>query len=393
MDLVIFSHPDFFAHQSMPRFVKLLVDGMSAKGYKVEVWRPTARFFKLPVKNNFLKKWLGYIDQYIVFPIEIRKRIKNKANNTLYVFADHALGPWVPAVAAKPHVIHCHDFLAQMSALGLITENKINFTGRKYQNFIRDGYLKGKNFVAVSEKTRADLGHFLKGIPKKSFVVYNGLTQNYFVQDQKEARQKIADYFKLDVSNGYMLHVGGNDWYKNRTGVIHIYNSWRKITKHKYPLLLIGHSPSNKLLLQQADSLYKNDIYFLSGVADEIVRLAYCGAYVFLFPSLAEGFGWPIAEAMASGCPVITTNEAPMTEVAGDAAFLISRMPSNVLQVNEWATDSAETLDKVINLNETERRLVINKGVANANRFDPKSTINEIEKIYLEVFENDQIGH
>jgi glycosyltransferase involved in cell wall biosynthesis len=74
-------------------------------------------------------------------------------------------------------------------------------------------------------------------------------------------------------------------------------------------------------------SPYKADIHWLSGIDDEHVAHAYSGAAVFLFPSLGEGFGWPIAEAMASGCPVVTTDEAPMTEVAGEAGFLIPRRP------------------------------------------------------------------
>lgn len=375
----------------MPRFVKMLVDGMSGKGYTVEVWKPTARFFKLPAKRDSVKKWLGYIDQYLIFPIEIRKRIKKRRNDTLYVIADHALGPWVPSVAHKPHVIHCHDFLAQISALGQIDENKVGWTGKKYQEFIRKGYSKGKNFISVSEKTKADLSKFLPDAPINSYVVYNGLTQNFSVQNQIEARQKLTIYFKIDVTNGYLLHVGGNDWYKNRAGVIHIYNAWRSTTPHTLPLLLIGHEPSDDLGSLQASSLYKNDIHFLSGVEDGFVRLAYSGASVFIFPSLAEGFGWPIAEAMASGCPVITTDEAPMTEVTGNAGFLISRMPYNVLEVNDWALTASEMVNKVMQLTNDEREQVIDRGVTIAQRFNPQSTINQIEEIYLKVFKNDRL--
>ena len=374
----------------MPRFVKMLVDGMAGKGYKVEVWKPTARFFKLPVKSNSVKKWLGYIDQYIVFPFEIRKRIKNKPNDTLYVFADHALGPWVPSVTHKPHVIHCHDFLAQLSALNQINENKVGWTGKKYQEFIRKGYSKGKNFISVSEKTKADLGKFLHDASINSYVVYNGLTQNFGVQNQIETRQKLTTHFEIDATDGYLLHVGGNDWYKNRAGVIHIYNTWRSTTQHRHPLILIVNKPSDELLFLQATSLYKKYIHFLSGVEDRFVRLAYSGASVFIFPSLAEGYGWPIAEAMASGCPVITTNEAPMTEVAGNAGFLISRMPNDVSIMNDWLIEGASAVNLIFNLNNEERISVVDKGVANARRFNPKSTINQIEKIYLQVYNNDQ---
>jgi glycosyltransferase involved in cell wall biosynthesis len=75
------------------------------------------------------------------------------------------------------------------------------------------------------------------------------------------------------------------------------------------PLLLIGESPDMKLLEAYSKSPFKSDIHILTGIEDKWVQRAYAGAIVFLFPSYAEGFGWPIAEAMASGCPVITTRK------------------------------------------------------------------------------------
>ena len=116
--------------------------------------------------------------------------------------------------------------------------------------------------------------------------------------------------------------------------------------------------------------------------------MAYAGASVFLFPSLAEGFGWPIAEAMASGCPVITTNETPMTEVAGSSAFFIKRKPANKEQVEEWATEGAKVIQQVLQLTSPERQEVIKKGFINIKRFASEDTLDRIEKIYRDVHFN-----
>jgi glycosyltransferase involved in cell wall biosynthesis len=159
----------------------------------------------------------------------------------------------------------------------------------------------------------------------------------------------------------------------------------------KMPLLLIGDAPCEKLIAAHEQSPYKKDIFFKSGVADETVKLLYASASVFLFPSIAEGFGWPIAEAMASGCPVITTNEAPMSEVSGVAGFEINRRPLNNEDAILWARASAKVVERVINLSGFDRDKVIENGLMNVKRFDSETTLNKIEEIYLDILQSYQL--
>src|SRR5690242_18665361 len=139
MRIIFFTHPSFLSHQSMPRFANMLTEGMKKRGHEVEAWAPKPYFFKLPLPTAF-KKWLSYIDQYILFPIIIKRRINKRSKDTLFVFTDHALGPWIPLVKDRPHVVHCHDFLAQRSAMGEVPENLTSWSGKQYQAFIRRGY-------------------------------------------------------------------------------------------------------------------------------------------------------------------------------------------------------------------------------------------------------------
>ena len=379
MHIAFFTHPAFTAHQSMPRFARMLAEGMRARGHTVELWAPPARLVKLPAPAA-LRKWLGYLDQYLLFPRQVRQWLASRPASTLFVFTDQALGPWIPLVAARPHVIHCHDFLAQRSALGELPANPVSWTGRQYQAYIRRGYSQGQRFISVSHATRQDLHRLLGTPPRSSEVVYNGLNQAFAPHDVPEARHALGQYADLDLGAGYLLHVGGNQWYKNRPGVLALYEAWRAAGSSPLPLLLIGEPASAELHAQRERSAFKQDIHFLSGVGDELVRLAYAGATVFLFPSLAEGFGWPIAEAMAAGCPVITTPEAPMTEVGGDAAFYLPPQPAG--QAAAWAAVGAQVVQQVVGLDPTARQAAVAAGLANARRFEATAALDQIEALY-----------
>jgi glycosyltransferase involved in cell wall biosynthesis len=360
----------------------MIADGMILRGHHVQLCTASSIFSKLALPDP-VRKWTGYIDQYLIFPALMRKRLSEYPLETLFVFADQALGPWVPLVKDRLHVIHCHDFLAQFSAENKVAENKVSYTGKKYQSYIRKGYSKGKAFISVSKKTREDLHYFLGSIPLISEVVYNGVNSQYKKEDIILSRSKLKKSTCIDIDAGYLLHVGGNQWYKNRVGVIEIYDAWRSQSVINLPLLLIGESPDKSLLQAYMRSPYKSEIHFLSNISDEYVKYAYSGARLFIFPSYAEGFGWPIAEAMACGCPVLTTNESPMTEVGGDAAYLIPRRPAS--STTHWAENAARQVEEIINLTGSDLEHVINVSLSNASRFDQTTALNKIEEIYLKV--------
>ncbi|GHB62989.1 glycosyltransferase family 4 protein [Persicitalea jodogahamensis] len=389
MNIIFFAHPPFLSSQSMPRYANWLYNGMLSRGHSVKVWTAYPRFYSLPVPLS-LKKWMGYIDQYIIFPIEVRLRLvelrlNNNQKDILFVFTDNALGPWVPLTKKFHHIIHCHDFLAQFSAAGMILENPTSFSGKIYQRYIKMGLRNGKNFICISKKTRSDLYRILDFKPSISDIVYNGLVGHFSPTDSLFARKKISSILNLDLSNGFILHVGGNQWYKNRIGVVELYDAWRHLSCFKLPLLMVGPNPSKSLLNAKENSKFQSDIYFLTNRSDNFVLLSYQSAALLLFPSLAEGFGWPIVEAMACGIPVITTNEAPMTEVAGDAAFYINRRPFEDDKLSDWTLQGAHVIDRLLSLNQSQRKFLIASGLENAKRFECESSLDKIENIYRSV--------
>ncbi|MBA4320038.1 MAG: mannosyl transferase [Flavobacterium sp.] len=384
MQIVLFTHPDFLGSQSMPRYANMLLNGMQERGHEVVIWTPKARFYKLPLMKS-LKKWLGYIDQYVVFPIEVKLKLRHCSNDTLFVFADQALGPWVPLVKNRNHIVHCHDFLALKSALGTIPENPTSFTGKQYQNYIRNGFSKGKYFISISKKTQQDLHALHQGEIVNSVVCYNGLNRFFQSLPPVASRDLLESKLNIPLSNGYIMHIGGNQYYKNRIGVIEIYNTWRSNYNGKTPLVLIGSAPSDELAILREKSLFKEEIHFVTDLSDDYINSAYSGASCLLFPSLDEGFGWPIIEAMASGCPVITTNKAPMNEIGGKAAYYIDKKLTAVSRPEKWKEDGANMLEKVLSLNTFQRNEAIEKSFEQSQKFTSEYSLNAIEAMYKEI--------
>ena len=379
MHIVQFVHPDFLDSQSMPRFAKMIAEGMRARGHDVDTWtaKPLVHRFPAPAR---LKKWLGYIDQFMLFPLQVHWRLRRLQANTLFIFGDQALGPWVPLVANRPHVIHVHDLMALRSALGEFVQNPTGWTGRKYQALIRRGFGRGSCFVSVSENTREQLQRFLPKKPSVSEVIYNGLNHPFRPMTLVESNAALVPAGLTVPPGGFLLHVGGNEWYKNRQGVLEIYDAYVQQTNNPLPLWMVGTSPCLALKERAQRMPAKGEIRFLSGLSNEQVCAAYSAARLLLFPSLAEGFGWPIAEAMASGCLVLTTGEAPMTEVGGEAAFYIAPRPMR--NPDEWATLAGKSVLKILQITQDEVGRRRQLGFLQVARFDAEQTLNAYEHIY-----------
>ena len=383
MRLVILTHPQFLPSESMPRFAQMISQGMHARGHSTTEWTAKPFFYKLPVPSK-LKKWLGYIDQFIVFPLQVRRRLRQLAPDTLFVFSDQALGPWVPLVAHRPHVIHVHDFMALRSSLGEVVQNPTGWSGRQYQALIQRGFGQGHAFISVSEKTRADLHRFLPRKPSASEVVYNGLNFPFRRMTKPEYSAALAAAGLAVPASGFLLHVGGNQWYKNRLGVLEVYAAYARQTQNPLPLWMVGARATAAMTALAQSVVGKGKVQFLSGFTDDQVCAAYSAARLMIFPSFAEGFGWPIAEAMACGCPVLTTDEAPMTEVGGEAAFYIPRRPDSAAGdgADDWAAKAAKRVAEILALPADVGQLRQTQGFKQAAQFDPQRTMTAYEKIY-----------
>ena len=389
MKIVLLVHPSFLDSRSMTRFAGMIEEGMTARGHDVEVWSASAVVHRLPA-NPGLRKWLGYVDQYLIFSARLLPRVARQSDDTLFVVTDQALGPWVPLIAKRPHVVHVHDFMALRSALGEFAQNPTAWTGRFYQRIIRWGFRRGHNFVSVSESTRSDLHRFLRRSARLSVVVHNGLNYPYRSLRRTECTAILGDAGCCLPESGFLLHVGGNDWYKNRGGVLAIYKAYVEHAQSPLPLWMVGAPPTAMMEALAEQIRPKGQITFLVGITGEQLCAAYSSARLLVFPSFAEGFGWPIAEAMACGCLVLATEKAPMTEVGGDAAFYLPPPPDH--QSSGWAELAARNIDEILTLPVEERQIRRERGFIQASKFSPERALSAYERIYADVLETTEAG-
>jgi glycosyltransferase involved in cell wall biosynthesis len=313
-------HPS--GQKSMQLFAELLSRGFGAAGHETRLIRPPVVAGILPVRGA-AAKWLGYVDKFIVFPKSLKMAVEWA--DIVHV-CDHSNAFYVKYMQHRPHIVTCHDMFGIRSALGEIPCNRTSWTGRQLQRMILCGLRaagRTGHIACVSEATRMDILR-VAGVPKDAVSkIYNGLNFPYSPLDAAEGRAKI-EKFGIGKEQRFLIHVGGNSWYKNRLGVLRMFSALKLRPEGRHlSLVMAGQEFTSEMLLFLRNSVCGRDVLELINPSSEELRALYSCADLMLFPSLHEGFGWPIIEAQACGCPVVTSDRAPMTEVGGDAATYI----------------------------------------------------------------------
>ncbi len=302
--------------ESMLRFGDLMHRELAARGHQVTLLQP-----KSVVAGSRgaagLGKWLGYIDKFVLFPFTLKRALK--AFDVVHI-CDHSNAMYARYLARVPNVATCHDVLAIKSAMGEVPENIVSQTGKKLQQMILNGLRTIQYIVCVSTISCEDMRRVTSRTPDTCTVVYNSLGFPYSPTPRAESLQRL-DALGYDARSPFFLHVGAAAWYKNRIGLVKIFDELQKLSAPaESRLLFVGGplEPEVQTYVQQAG--LESRVTRLTGLSNEDLQAVYSLALAFIFPSLQEGFGWPVIEAQSCGCPVFATNRQPMTELGGDAA-------------------------------------------------------------------------
>jgi len=324
--------------QSMHRFAGLLGHILSGESIEVRILHPPAIFGRLKPGNQGLGKLLAYFDRFVLFPLILRKSTHWA---DLVHICDQANAVYVHWLKNKPHVVTCHDLIAVRSALMEIDEYTPRFSGRIFQRWILASLKKACFLVAVSRQTQDDVLRLVGIDAEHVKIVPNALNYPYGPLDPAASSARLE---ALGIRTGtlFFLHVGGNQWYKNRNGVLRIFfHLLHEQRFQQYSLIMVGKRWTSSMRRYVNKMGMNCRVVELENVSNRDLQALYSSAQGLIFPSLYEGFGWPIIEAQSCGCPVFTSNRAPMTEVAGEGAVFFD--PTNEIQA---ALSIAQGIDR-----------------------------------------------
>jgi len=320
MKVLLLANYDGDGQESMQRFAACMARGLGQAGHEARIVRPPSLLGRLYRSGEGLGKWLGYCDKFIAFPLFLKSAIKWA--DVVHI-CDHANSFYTKYLRSVPNVVTCHDLLAVRSALGEIAQNPTRWTGRQLQRMILNGLTRAQHVACVSDATRRDLSR-LSGLTEQRISrVDNSLHFPFSQMPEPEALARLR-LLSPNLSRPFLLHVGGNQWYKNRLGALRIFFRLRKLVSDPaFKLVMVG----KPWTAEMRRFVYENNMsevtLELTAGTDEDLQALYSTASMILFPSLQEGFGWPIIEAQSCGCPVATSKRSPMVEVAGDAGIFI----------------------------------------------------------------------
>ena len=245
-----------------------------------------------------------------------------------------------------------------------------------YQNNVPRYLKNADHIIAVSEATKKDIIQQC-GIPSSKIdVAYNGCREAF----KKTIEPASLEAFRAKVTNGhpYFYFIGAIHPRKNVDKIIEAFNQFKKEHKSKHRLILAGRMAwqTDQIEKALAASPYRNEIILPGYLSTEDAVLYMRAAFTLIYPSLFEGFGVPILEALYSDVPVITSNVSSLPEVAGNAGILVN--PKSV-------HDIAIAMQEMAN-SEANRSQLIQNGKLHREKFswDASATkiYNILEKLY-----------
>lgn len=263
-----------------------------------------------------LRKYLAYIDKYLLLSIWL---LFNAHRYSLIHIADHSNSPYVFFCPRDRCIITCHDLLAVRAAFG---DHELGCQTSSFgiwlQRSIMAGLKHARNLVFVSTNTFNDYQQLCGKLTKQRTAVICNPLNGVFLPGASYDSLK-PEEASLVPRVPFLLMVGSSHPRKNRRTAL---ESLALLSSESPYLLVFAGAPLSKedgVMIRHHQLQHR--VVSLVSPSHELLNVLYCKAHSLVFPSLSEGFGWPLIEAQACGCPVIASNVTCIPEVAGEGAL------------------------------------------------------------------------
>lgn len=288
----------------------------------------------------------------------------------------HCTGNTAPFFCSVPLVQTLHDviFMDTIPSGDTFYQQFGNLYRRKLVPLVTP---RSQAIITVSHYERERIVQRLGIKREKIHVIYNGLNEIHFNKHaSQQRRQQVRSKYQLPPE--FILFLGNQTTRKNPARVIEAYAKYAAATSSPLPLVTPGLTRGFIThRLSQLDLPFDEERYITPGyIADADLPVLYAMSKLFLFPSLSEGFGMPLIEAMACGTPVISSDTSCLPEIAGNAAVLVNPLKADELTAAIVSLSSNDEL----------RRKKIEAGYFNAKRFSWNRAAESVLTIYETVY-------
>ena len=239
---------------------------------------------------------------------------------------------------------------------------------------MRQSARRSDALIAVSDSTRVDAIRLLKLPPQKITTIHLGVTPNFRLISDGTILENVRQKYKLPEK--FLLYVGTVEPRKNLVELLNAYKLLLARLPHQH-LVIAGQLGwmYQDILAKLKDEVLRDKVYLAGYIPQEDLPAIYNLADIVIYPSLYEGFGLPVLEAMACGTPVITTNKSSIPEIVGDAGILLPE------------PDEETIFEAMLNLlNDPEKRREFSeKGLLRAAGFTWEATARATLEVYRRV--------
>ncbi len=252
-------------------------------------------------------------------------------------------------------------------------KRRIGFFNHRRKN-MPASIMRADKIIAVSQFTKDNIMEIYNIPAEKISVVYHGISPRFSPVNDEDIIKKVLK--KYGIYDKYILYVGKLDPLKNIERLLSAFSvlKSRETKFQEYKLVLAGpRTWFGRIIDLKIKQLHlENDVIITDFVSFEDLPVLYSAAEVFVFPSLFEGFGIPLIEAMACGCPVVASNVCSISEVVRNAAILF-----NPYSVSELVTAINSVLSDI-----ELRKKLIEYGLQRSKDFSWEKTASDTLEIY-----------